>query len=149
MPEVRFYHLTTSTAKQAVPKLLSKTLLRGKRALVKLPEEEAVHTWNEHLWAYEADSFLPHGSIKDPDPDTQPIFLTHADENPGRAEYLFLIEGADRQDLEGFEMTAVLFEGADEAAVGWARGRWRQLRETALELSYWQQDEKGHWANKG
>jgi len=59
-----------------------------------------------------------------------------------------LADGVDRQDLEGFEMTAILFEGADETAVGWARGRWKQLRETALELTYWQQDESGHWANK-
>ncbi len=149
MPEVRFYHLTKSSAQDALPKLLEKTLERDKRALVKLPDEDAVHTWNEHLWDYEPGCFLPHGSIKEPDPDTQPIFLTHADENPGRAEYLFLIGGADCQDLEAFDMCAILFDGSDEAAVGWARGRWKQLRETALDLTYWQQDERGKWGKKG
>lgn len=149
MPEVRFYHLIGSKAAQVVPKLLEKTLQRDKRALVKLPDEDAVQTWNEALWKYEQGAFLPHGSIQDPDPDTQPIFLTHVDENPARAEYLFLIDGADCQDLEAFDMTAILFDGADEGAVGWARGRWKQLRETALALSYWQQDATGRWQNKG
>lgn len=149
MPEVRFYHLTKSSAKQALPQLLEKTLERDKRGLVKLPDDDAVEQWNEFLWDYTEGGFLPHGSTKDPEPETQPIFLTQADENPARAEYLFLVEGADRQDLESFDMTAILFDGSDEAAVGWARGRWKQLRETALELSYWQQDENGRWAKKG
>lgn len=149
MPEVRFYHLTKSTAKQALPQLLEKTLERDKRALVKLPDDDAVRQWNEYLWDHSEGSFLPHGSIEDPEPETQPIFLTHADENPARAEYLFLVEGADRQDLDAFDMCAILFDGTDETAVGQARGRWKQLRETAADLTYWQQDEGGKWGKKG
>ena len=148
MQEVRFYHLTRSSAQVALPKLLHKTLERGKRALIKLPDEDAVHAWNDYLWVYEQDSFLPHGSIQDPDPDTQPLFLTHVDENPGCAEYLFLLGGADRQDLDNFDITAILFEGHNDAMVNWARDRWKQLSKTALTLTYWQQDERGVWSQK-
>ena len=145
MPEVRFYHLTATTAQQALPKLLEKTLERDKRAVVKLPDEDSVTQWNEYLWSHDPGSFLPHGSIKDPDPDTQPIFLTHVDENPGRAEYLFLAEGAKREDLSLFDMCAILFNGNDEEAVAEARRTWKALREQAYELTYWQQDENGKW----
>ena len=115
MSEVRFYHLTATKADTALPQLLEKTLERNKQALVKLADEEAVQHWNDHLWAYEDGCFLPHGSIKDAEPETQPIFLTHVDENPAHAEYLFLVGGADREDLTPFDMTAILFDGQDEA----------------------------------
>ena len=148
MTEVRFYHLNASNAEKALPQLLQKTLERDKRALVKLPDAEAVDRWNEHLWAYDDGAFLPHGSIKDEDPETQPIFLTHVDENPARAEYLFLLGPADREDLETFDMTAILFDGSDETTLGWARSRWLSLKESALERTYWQQNPAGRWAKK-
>lgn len=148
MSEVRFYHLTSSSAEVALPQLLGKTLERDKRALVKLTDAEVVDRWNEHLWAYDEASFLPHGSIKDAEPETQPIFLTHVDENPARAEYLFLIGPADREDLAAFDMTAILFDGHDEEALTWARGRWSSLKDAGLERSYWQQDENGRWGKK-
>ena len=148
MPEVRFYHLTTSSARVALPKLLEKTLERGKRALVKCRNEDAVHSWNEHLWDYAQSCFLPHGSIKDPDPDQQPIFLTQANENPNGADYLFLVDGADRQDLEAFEICALLFDGRDAALLNWVRERWQELGATDLERSYWQQDAGGKWVKK-
>ena len=73
MSEVRFYHLTTAKAEQALPQLLEKTLARQKTAVVKLADEDAVHHWNEYLWAYGRGSFLPHGSIKDADLKPSPF----------------------------------------------------------------------------
>ena len=148
MTEIGFYHLTRASAQAALPVLLSKTLARGKRALVKLVDADAVATWNEHLWAYEPGSFLPHGSIDDPDPEEQPIFLTHLDENPGRAEYLFLVEGADRTDLESFDRVVILFDGKDPSRLDAARRKWKLLREASATLSYWQQDPTGRWNQK-
>ncbi len=128
--------------------LLFKTLARGQRALVKLVDADSVEKWNEHLWAYEPESFLPHGSIEDPEPEEQPIFLTHLDENPGRAEYLFLIEGADRTDLEPFDRVVILFDGTDKAVLDATRRKWKLLRETPAGLSYWHQDPAGRWNQK-
>ena len=148
MPEIRFYHLTKSSPKQALPQLLEKTRERGKRALVKLPDEEAVRSWNEHLWSYKAGSFLPHGTHSDSDPQSQPIFLTQGEENPGQGEYLFLIDGALSNNLQAFELVALVFDAKVEAAVLQARQQWKELRETGLTLTYWQQDEAGGWHKK-
>lgn len=148
MSEVRFYHHTVGTAKDTLPKLLEKTLERERRALVKLPDEDDVDFWNEYLWAYNAERFLPHGTIKEPGSDEHPIFLTHLDENPNGADYLFLINGADRVDLGIFDMTALLFDGNDQNAVNSARSKWMALREERHQLTYWEQANSGNWKKK-
>ena len=52
------------------------------------------------------------------------IWLTAADENPNRATYLFLTEGADSLHIDDYERCFDLFDGNDADAVAAARERW-------------------------
>jgi DNA polymerase-3 subunit chi len=146
--EIRFYHLTRAPLERVLPLLLEKTLEAGARAVVMAESEERVEALNALLWTYNDRRFLPHGSAKDGHAERQPIWLTTSAENPNGATYLFLTDGAESDDLDGFERCFLLFDGRDETAVAAAREKWKALKDSGAEISYWQQDDGGRWQNK-
>lgn len=149
MSEVRFYHLTRTTLEQALPRMLEMTLERGQRALVLASSEERVEALNAWLWSYKDRSFLPHGSAPDGYAPDQPIWLSDRDEAPNNADVLFLTDGATSRRVGEFSRCAVLFDGNDPQATAAARVQWRDCKEAGHQVSYWQQDERGAWSEKG
>ncbi len=148
MTDVRFYHLTRVSLEVALPRMLEKTRERGQRAVVIAGSPERVEALNTHLWTYKERNFLAHGSAQDGFAEDQPIWLTDRDENPNGARVLFLTDGAESERVGEYEVCALLFDGRDEAAVAAARARWQGLKDQGHEVTYWQQDESGRWAEK-
>jgi DNA polymerase III subunit chi len=148
MSEIGFYHLTRSTLEDALPRLLDKTLQAGKRALVLVGSAERAETLAAHLWTYDPDAFLPHGTARDGFPARQPIWLTERDENANGAQFLFLADRAQSQHIAAYERCFELFDGRDEEAVAEARRRWATYRSASHTLKYWQQDDRGAWQLK-
>ncbi len=148
MTDIGFYHLTGTPLERALPKLLEKVLRSGKRAVVMAGSEERVESLNAMLWTYRQDSFLPHGSARDANPEAQPVWLTAKDENPNGASILILCDGAARGSIADFERCLEMFDGRDEAAVAEARLRWKSYQETGHSCVYHQQTETGGWERK-
>ncbi|MDX2027241.1 MAG: DNA polymerase III subunit chi [Alphaproteobacteria bacterium] len=147
MTEIHFYHLTRRTLEQVLPSLLEKTLERGWRAVVMAGSPERAEALTQHLWTYNPNSFLPHGSIKDGNAATQPIWLTAEDERPNEASVLFLTDGAASDRAGDYQRVCEIFDGNDENAVAQARQRWAEYKSSGHDLSYWQQGDKG-WINQ-
>ena len=145
MTDISFYHLTTQSLEHALPKLLELTIESGERALVIIGNKERVEFLNEHLWSYEAGSWLPHGTQDDGDPSDHPIYLSLENENPNSATFLFLVDGASGLELGSFKRVFDLFDGRDEEAVAAARVRWASLKSGEHSLSYWSQGDDGRW----
>ena len=152
MSEVLFYHLEQQTLEQALPLLLDATMKRGWKAVVQAGSQERVMALDSHLWTYRDDAFLPHAAKGDArfaeHADCQPIWLTDEDETPNGANVLFLVDGAERAAIDGFERTVFMFDGRDEDNVARARARWSELKEAGHELTYWQQSAEGKWEQK-
>jgi len=152
MTEIWFYHLQRRTLEAVLPGLLERALQRGWRAVVQGASEERIAAFDEHLWTYSDESFLPHGSAREGDPETQPVFLTTGPENPNRAAVRFLIEGAEAAPIlernETYERLMLLFDGNDAEALAAARVQWAELKARGLALSYWQQTEDGRWQKR-
>ncbi len=146
--EVNFYHLTRSSLEDALPRLLVKTLQAGERAVVMLGSAERVEAINAHLWTYDQDSFLPHGSVRDGEADRQPVWLTHLDENPNGAAFLFLADRARSDRIADYKRCFELFDGRDEEAVSDSRDRWRAYKAAGHTLVYWQETPTGGWEKK-
>jgi DNA polymerase-3 subunit chi len=143
--EVWFYHLESSGLDQVLPELLTKTLGRGWKALVRATSRERLEHLDGWLWSYRDDAFLAHGLDDEPLADRQPILLTRGMENPNGAQALFLLDGAEPGELEAFERCIILFDGRDEAALEAARARWAALKSQKLPVSYWRQTAGGGW----
>jgi DNA polymerase-3 subunit chi len=143
MTEIRFYHLTRKTLEQVLPELLEKTLERNMRAVVMTGSAERAEALTQHLWTYNPNGFLPHGSAKDGNAEMQPVWLTAEDERPNSAEFLFLTDGAVSVRLGDYKRACYIFDGNDADALAAARQRWGQDKKAGHELSYWQQNDKG------
>ncbi len=148
MTDIAFYHLTRFSLEQALPKLLEKTLQVGKRAIVQVGSEERAESLANELWTYAPDSWLPHGTQKDGHAERQPIWITPNSENPNGAQFLFLSDGSDSQELESYERCFVVFDGRSEPLVQQARGQWKSYKEAGHSLTYWQQTDSGGWEKK-
>jgi len=146
--DVSFYHLTRSTLEQTLPRLLEKALQGGARCVVMAGSPERVEALSAHLWTYDPNSFLPHGSARDGQAPVQPVWLTDQDENPNAATMLFLTDGARSEKMADYARCFELFDGRDDVAVGTARERWKIYRDAGHVVSYWQQTDKGGWEKK-
>ena len=146
--EVNFYHLTKASLEDALPRLLAKTLQAGERAVVMLGSPERVDALNTHLWTFDPNGFLPHGSAKDGDAARQPVWLTHLDENPNGANFLFVADRAKSEKMDGYKRCFELFDGRDEEAVADTRERWKAYKAAGHTVVYWQQAASGGWEKK-
>lgn len=148
MTEIRFYHLQRRTLEDVLPQILGIALTRGMRGLVMTGTAERMNALNSHLWTFQNDSFLPHGTAEEELPQYQPVCLTTQDENPNAADLLILADGATSQNVGDFKMTCEIFDGNDEQAVADARTRWTAYKEQGHDLTYYQQNDAGQWEKK-
>jgi DNA polymerase-3 subunit chi len=147
MPEILFYHLEHQPLERALPSLLERALERGWRAVVQAGSQERVEALDTLLWTYREDSFLPHGTIRDGNPEAQPVFLTSGEENPNGARVRFLVDGAQVHDVDTYERVVYLFDGNDPAALQRAREEWLRLKGRGA-ATYWRQSADGRWEKK-
>ncbi|MGB0906984.1 MAG: DNA polymerase III subunit chi [Maricaulaceae bacterium] len=147
MTEHWFYHLEASTVQSVLPGLMEKTLQRGWRALVKLPEGQIADV-DQFLWTYQDQSFLPHGRDDEPLSDQQPILLSSTAQAAAGANCVVLIDGAEVADLSGVSRCIVMINGRNQESIARERKRWNALKQAGETLSYWQQDERGQWKKK-
>jgi len=152
MPEIAFYHCTRLTADAALPQLLEKSLEREWRVVVHLVSEQRLAQLDAHLWTYRPDAFLPHGSKKDGEPETQPVYLTTANDNPNDADARFFLGGvspaaclADPK-LAPKERIVILFDEKDDIVS--LRIQYKDLLSHGLKQTYWQENEDGRWVKK-
>lgn len=146
MTEVLFYHLQGQPLDRVLPTLLERSLARGWRVVVQASARERVEALDGLLWTYADDSFLPHGTDKEPDPHAHPIIVTDGPSRPNEANVRFLVDGSPLPaDIGDYERVVVLFDGNDPDAVDSAREQWRLAKSAGHACTYWKQSEAGRW----
>ncbi|MCD8562718.1 MAG: DNA polymerase III subunit chi [Alphaproteobacteria bacterium] len=148
MAEIRFYHLQTQGAGQALTQLAARAYEGGKRVVVRLNDEGQLKHLNEALWTFNPNSFIPHGSAQEGSAEDQPVWLTLTSENPNKADTLLSVNLEEESWPEGFELICLMFEGRDETALSQARARWKALKDSGANITYWQQTPQGGWEKK-
>lgn len=149
MTEVLFYHLEAQPVERVLPVLLEKSLERGWRVVVHTTLEERVDALDSHLWTFRDDSFLPHGTFREPTAADQPVLLTVRDDNPNGATVRFLLDRAPMPgDTGQYERLVLMFDGGDDSAVAEARQCWQAARVQGFAVTYWQADGNGRWQRR-
>lgn len=149
MTEVRFYHLTTQSLEQALPAILNKALAGGRRAVVRFTDEDEAARYNDHLWTYTPDSFLPHGLSKDAEAAHQPVLLTATSENPNSADMLVLCDFKTvPENASEFSLCCDFLNGQNDESVTAGRTRWKSYKDAGFAVTYWQQTDTGGWEQK-
>jgi DNA polymerase-3 subunit chi len=148
LTEVLFYHLTESTLEDALPGLLERSIGRGWRAVVQTGSEERRDALDQHLWTFRDDSFLAHGTDREPLAAEQPVLLTTGESNANEADIRFLVDGAAPPDLAAYERAVFMFDGHDAGQVEAAREHWKAMKASGHTVTYWQQSADRRWERK-
>lgn len=149
MTDILFYHLQNQPLEAVLPNLVEKSRERGWQAAIQAATEERLQALDDHLWTFRDDSFLPHGTDREPDAARQPVVLTLRETNPNAAAIRFLVEGADLPpDAGDYQRICVLFDGTDQDALLRAREQWKAAKAAGHAVAYWQQDDDGRWLKK-
>ena len=152
MTDIRFYHLTRSTVDEALPQIVIKAMSRDMKIFVQTCDEGRVDDISAKLWSFSKTDFIPHGtSTNDPkgeDAVHQPLWISDKDDNKNDATLLMLSDGIQHDDPSQYEMMCYFFDGTNEKDVQAAREYWKALKDKGLDLTYWQQDDRGSWAQK-
>jgi DNA polymerase-3 subunit chi len=147
--EVLFYHLQSQKLEGVLTTLLERSLDRGWRVVVQARSDERIDTLDAHLWTYRDDSFLPHGTWREPEAAQHPVLLSPDESNPNGANVRFLIDGAVLPaNADSYQRIVLVFDGEDDDAVAAAREQWAAAKARGLDASYWQPDDNGRWAKK-
>lgn len=146
--EVLFYHLMRQPLEAALPGLLLKCLERQWRVVVQCGSQERCAALDAHLWTFQDDSFLPHGTKTDGYSQHQPIYLTAEGDNPNHANVRFLVDRAVPPPLAAYERAVFMFDGNDPDALDEARQQWKQAKGNGHQVTYWQQTPNGGWEQK-
>lgn len=149
MTEARFFQLGRRRLEEVLAVMLGRVRERGQKAVVLCGGPERAEALADFLWTYDDRSFLPHGTVKDGFAAQQPIWLTDSDERPNEADQLFLLDGITSEKLKDYAGVTVIFDGADEARLDWARDYWKKLKSEEFELTYWEEDAEGKWVKRG
>jgi DNA polymerase III subunit chi len=147
--DVLFYHLQGQPVERVLPVLLEKSLERRWRVVVHTTREERIDALDAHLWTFRDDSFLPHGTFREPAAADQPVLLTVKDDNPNGATVRFLLDRAPMPaDAGQYERLVLMFDGNDTDAVAEARQRWQAAKACGFAVTYWQADDNGRWQRR-
>lgn len=148
MTEVLFYHLEGRPLEQVLPRILELCVARGWRTVVETGSPERRDALDAHLWTYRDESFLPHGTRADGEPEGQPVYLTAENDNPNSATVRVLADRAPLPaDFAAYDRIVLVFDGNDPEAREQARNDWRTVtRAEGHQASYWRQDAGGRWS---
>jgi DNA polymerase-3 subunit chi len=146
--DVWFYHLERGSIDGVLPRLVQKCRDKGWNALIRVGSDERLDALDTALWTFDESAFLPHGTHRDTDPETQPVLLTTATDNPNSAAALFLVDRPDEGAFGGYERIIRIFDGRDPEALTEARAAWKAMKEDGFPVTYWQQSQSGGWEKK-
>ena len=144
MTEVSFYRTGPRQAGVAAREILLVRLTKGRRTVVRLPEEDSLRRFDNWLWTYGEGSFLPHGTEADGYAERQPIYLTCKAGVPNEADLLLLLDGAEApvEEIGALPAVAVVF---DREQAGPARKLWNACSAADLNPVLWERDDAGRW----
>ena len=147
-PTIQFYHLLSTSRERAVPKLMQKALSSGSRVVIRMKSDAGIKAMSDALWTNDPAGFLPHGTVRDGAPESQPIFLTVADENPNGADILCVLDGGTSESLATYKKVLDVFDGSRDDEVAAARARWSQYKTQGLCLAIYQTTTR-RWLENG
>lgn len=143
MTDISFYKAIASTVEKVLPTLLEKIIGSGKRAVLVVSNEKRLKEVDDYLWT--SPRFLPHGTAKDINPDRQPVYVTHKEENPGNAEILVVIDGVVPAFAGTFSRVVDIYDGTNANETARAKTRLESYANSNNKVVHYQQSATGAW----
>ena len=146
MAEFNFYDIGSNTLDKFLSQLLEKILILKKRAVIIVGDEDQVNYFNQQLWTLSTNSFIPHGSKVNGDPENQPIWLTNILENPNNASYLVSTNVLLHEGIKNFEKCFFIFSKKNASMLKKAKLQKEKCLIEKIKHSFYHQNENGEWS---
>ncbi|AKK19944.1 DNA polymerase III subunit chi [Candidatus Liberibacter africanus] len=111
----------------------------GQRISIQFGSERMRDAFNEYLWVWKADSFLPHGvDVGDEEvfSSFQPVLLTISSLNANSSSIRFFVDRASFQmrDVDLYKKLVFIINTDDQESLEWGRENWRNLKNRGYSL---------------
>ena len=143
MTEINFYKLTRSSIEKLIPRLLEKILKENSRVLFLFKEEKNIIKYDEFLWTYKNDSFIPHSTTISKNFEFQPIILSLSEENCNDADIILTIDGCVPNSIENYKKFIDIFDGQNKNLYEEALSRIENLSNKGYKVNCWTQSASG------
>ena len=146
MPDCIFYRVVRRPTEHVLLQLVRKALGGNSRILIHARDERQVRKFDEFLWLFDDEAFIPHGTMGDGNEGSQPVLLATSPENLNGAQFLVSLGSCllEPSEVAGFSRVCVVFDGRDDAEVATARRNWKRVVDEGWSAAYWT-DESGRW----
>lgn len=131
---VRFYHNTGNPLELAC-ELVAKAYASGRRAAVRVANDEAARAFDDLLWSTEPRSFVPHVRRETPLAAETPVVIGTRDSTGAWPHHDLLFNLADDvpDDFDGFRMVVEIV-GQGDVETASARARWMHYKNRGAPL---------------
>ena len=138
--EYVFYSAQPSSFLLTLAKLVEKVYDSGVRAVVVFNDRNLLEEFDNTLWTYSSNAFIPHGEN---DPEFQAVWLTTEVENKNDAKVVILVNNFCTKTLEHTNKVLFFFsQDQDKTALV----TYEELKKNKKSVNYWNQSAKG-WTN--
>ncbi|KJV57258.1 DNA polymerase III chi subunit, HolC family protein [Orientia chuto str. Dubai] len=150
---ISFYCTLTELLNQTICKLLEKCYSNSLKTIALLDDKNMEEVINNALWSFSSISFIPHGCSTDPEPDSQPIYITTSYENPNQAKILALVISCNTNHennmnyFQQFERILIIFKD-DYALINYMNNYYHKLKQDGYSPNYFKQRKQYknlHW----
>ncbi len=143
MTDINFYNLSRSSVEKLVPRLLEKILEEGSRVAFLFKEKDRLNYFDDFLWTYSKESFLPHSADNINKNQLQPLLLTLNEENLNDPDVFITIEGFCPECLSKYRKIIDIFDGKNMETRRDALVRVENIKNKGYKVNYWEQKSTG------
>lgn len=147
MTKISFYQVKTITLEKALIQILNKAYLAKINTLVVTGSSDRTEMLDDLLWTFDKESFLPHGTLRDPEPQKQAILICDNIDNQNSATLLVLVDGTYIELVNDFDRCIDIFDGRIAEQIDEAENRILKRSNQGHEINKFEQDNNGKWVS--
>ncbi len=145
-PLVRFYQPDPNRFGPSVARLLTKAYEQGRRVLMLAENQSQAHEWDQYLWRYPENGFLPHAVWSASYPERQPLLIALEPTPVNKASILLHMGLTPLSEPERFQMVIHFVDKVTPERHQQSRELFRHYRDQVdCTLEHWTQTPEGGW----
>ena len=142
--DIKFYELSVMSVEKALPQLIYKIYDKFEKPMILLLEnEEQVNTYDNLLWSFSSNKFLPHGIESQDAKYYENLLITNNEKNLNQSDILISnVVANDADFLKDFKQIVFMFLASNKQSF---TAQFQELKNSGAKCTYWQQDQAGKW----
>ncbi len=141
--QIDFYALNKTSPEEASANIIKKALSQNKNILVRLENEVYANAFDNYLWTFDADAFIPHAQMMGDAKTYEKVLISDNEEFYEKYPFLLIMNNASFNDFEKFERVFWFFNYFDENIVAKTNLLKQKAQALGIKANSWRQNDKG------